>query len=66
MVCNANQKPVACVELEVNGKEIELNNFAENFIAQTVMGMVSSLRGVGDIDTVSLRVSKKAKDPQSQ
>ena len=61
MVCEANQKPTARVELKVNGKEIELNNFAQNFISQTVIGMVKSLRGVGDIETISLKVSRKAK-----
>ncbi len=66
MTCKANQKPTARVELQVNGKETELNNFVENFIAQTVIGMVSSLRGVGDIETINLQVSKKAKNPQPQ
>ncbi len=66
MVCEVNQKPTARVELKVNGKETELNNFVENFIAQTVIGMVSSLRGVGDIETINLQVSKKAKNPQPQ
>ncbi len=61
MVCEANQKPTAWVELKVNGKEIELNNFAQNFISQTVIGMVKSLRGVGDIETINLKVSRKAK-----
>jgi hypothetical protein len=40
--------------LKVNGKEIKLNNFVESFISQTVIGMVKSLRGVGDIETVDL------------
>ena len=66
MVCEVNQKPTARVELKVNGKETELNDFVENFIAQTVIGMVSSLRGVGDIETINLQVSKKAKNPQPQ
>ncbi len=57
----ANQEPTVRTELKVNGKEIELNNFVENFISQTVIGMVKSLRGVGDIDTISLKISKKAK-----
>jgi len=56
-----NQEPIARAELKVNGKEIKLNNFAESFISQTVIGMVKSLRGVGDIETVDLRVSKKSK-----
>jgi hypothetical protein len=34
--------------------------FVESFISQTVIGMVKSLRGVGDIETVDLRVSKKS------
>ena len=61
MVCETNQKPAARVELKINGKEIELNNFVESFIAQTVIGMVKSLRGVGDIETIDLKVSKKEK-----
>ncbi len=61
MTCETNQTPTAHAELRVNGKEIELNNFAQDFISQTVTGMVKSLRGVGDIETISLKVSKKAK-----
>ena len=70
MVCEPNQKPAACpvgdqrsygacIELKVNGKEIELNSFAQNTISQTVIGMVRSLRGVGDIENISLKVSRK-------
>ena len=61
MVCEVNQKPTARVELKVNGKEIELNNFAQNFISQTVIGMVESLRGVGHVETINLKISKKIK-----
>ena len=61
MVCDANQKPVFQVELKVNGKETALNNFLENFIAQTVIGMVKSLRGVSDIETIDLKVLNKEK-----
>ncbi len=64
-MCESNQKPVARVELKVNGKETELNNFVENFISQTVIGMVSSLQGVGDIKTINLQISKKAKNSQT-
>ena len=56
-----NQEPIARAELKVNGKEIKLNNFVENFISQTVIGMVKSLRGVGDVEAINLRVSKKPK-----
>ncbi len=61
MMHNANQKPIARAELQVNGKKIELNNFVENFICQTVIGMVKSLRGVDDVETISLKISKKPK-----
>jgi hypothetical protein len=59
-VQKVNQEPIARAELKVNGKEIKLNNFVESFISQTVIGMVKSLRGVGDIETVDLRLSKKS------
>lgn len=57
MVCETNQKPIAQVELKVDDKKIELNNFVQNFISQTVIGMVKSLRGVDDIETVSLQLT---------
>lgn len=59
--CEANQEPTARVELKVNGEQIALNDFVRNFITHTVIGMVNSLRGVGDIETISLDISRKAK-----
>ena len=35
--------------------------FVENFVSQTAIGMVKSLQGVGDIETVDLRILKKSK-----
>ena len=60
MVCKPKQEPTASVELEVNGKEIELNSFAQNIISQTVIGMAKSLRGIGDVKTIILKISRKA------
>jgi len=60
MVCEPEQKAAACVELKVNGEEMELNNFAQNLISQTVVGMAKSLRGVGNVETISLKISRKA------
>lgn len=61
MGCKSGQNLTVQTELKVNGKEIGLNNFAQNFISQTVTGMVKSLRGVGKVETISLKVSRKAK-----
>ncbi len=58
MACEANQKPEACVELKVNGKEVELNNFVRNFISHTVIGMVKSLRDVSDVEDIKLTIEK--------
>jgi hypothetical protein len=33
------------VEVNINGKQIDLNPYVEEFIQNTVKGMVSSLRG---------------------
>lgn len=57
--CEANQEPTARVELKVNGEQIELNDFVRNFITHTVIGMVKSLQGVGDIETISLDISRR-------
>ncbi len=65
MTCESNQKSNTNADLTVNGKKIELNSFVESFISQTVIGMVKSLRGVGDIETIDLKISKKTKNPQT-
>ena len=61
MGCKSDKNLTVQTELKVNGKEVELNNFAQNFISQTVIGMVKSLRGVGHIETINLNVSKEVK-----
>ncbi len=66
MACDPNQKSVTNAELTVNGEKIELNSFVENFISQTVFGMVKSLRDVDNIETIGLKISKKAKSSQAQ
>ncbi len=65
MVCDANQKPAVNVDLTINGEKVDLNNFVQGFISETVIGMVRSLRGVGDIETIELKVSKKIESPQT-
>ncbi len=62
MVCDANQKPAANAELAVNGEKVNLNNFVQGFISQTLIGMVKSLRGVSDIKTIELKISKNCQE----
>jgi len=42
-------------ELQVMGKAVELNHFAEQFLAHTVVGASSSLKGFGEIHTLELQ-----------
>jgi hypothetical protein len=46
------------VSLEVDGEEIPLGKFAKEFVAGTVWGMVSSLKGVEDGDKIVLKLEK--------
>ena len=58
MACDANNNPVANVELTINGNNVELNRFLQNFIAETLMGMVKSLRDVKEAETIELKITK--------
>lgn len=45
------------VHLIVNGGELPLSAFPRDIITGTIMGLVSSLKGVGKADKVQIRVS---------
>ena len=45
------------VSLDVAGQSIKLDYFVESFIDHTTRGMVSSLEGVGEINTLVLTIS---------
>ena len=60
MTCQGKDDLSDIVKLEINGKEIELNEFVQNMISGTIRGMVKSLRDVDDIETIDLEVSKKS------
>ena len=40
--------------LEVNGKTIQLTEFPNEFIQNTILGMITSLKGVSEVKTVKL------------
>ena len=48
------------IELIINGKKIPLSEFPKDFIKNTVIGMVASLKSVDDpLQTVSITISNK-------
>jgi len=40
MACERDQKPALKTELKVNGQEVELNNFVQDFMGLAVTGMI--------------------------
>jgi len=46
------------VKLFVNGNELPLTPFPEEIITNTITGMVSSLKGVGKIDSLKITVKR--------
>jgi hypothetical protein len=59
MVCEPEEESGVNVELKINGEEIVLNDFVKGFVSETVTGMVKSLRGVGEVKTIRLAISKE-------
>jgi hypothetical protein len=57
MTHDTNQEFSANAELAVNGKKVILNDFVQGFISQTLIGMVKSLHGVDDVETINLKIS---------
>lgn len=45
-------------ELEINNVSVELNAFAEQFLAGTVVGAISSLKGTDDIRELELYLAQ--------
>ncbi|MBW8016098.1 MAG: hypothetical protein FVQ82_07925 [Planctomycetes bacterium] len=66
MDCTTIHESNFSVELGVNGQKIDLNRFVESFISQAVIGMLKSLRGVGEVENIDLKISKEAKGPKAQ
>ena len=57
---NKRRSPMSdTISLKVNGKNIPLTEFPEEFIQNTLVGMVSSLKGVEEIETIELFITVK-------
>ena len=59
MSCDPSQESTADVELKVNGADVELNTFVQSFVTETITGMVKSLRGIDEVKSVSLQITRK-------
>ena len=49
MTCDTKEEKIADVELKINGKNVETNCFVQNFIAETLMGMVKCPSRTNDV-----------------
>jgi molybdopterin-guanine dinucleotide biosynthesis protein B len=49
-------RPDGHTALQVNGEAVPLGSFTQSIMANTILGMVSSLKGVGTISTVSVLI----------
>jgi molybdopterin-guanine dinucleotide biosynthesis protein B len=49
-------RPESRTALRINGQAVPLGSFTQSIIANTIRGMVSSLKGVGEISTVSVLI----------
>lgn len=59
----SNMKEVDQVKLEVNGQSIGIKQFVQDFVGQSVYGMVNSLRIKGmDIEQITLKIKYKEKE----
>jgi len=48
-----------CLSISINGKNIPLTKFPEQIIMSTIVGMLGSLKGVQDINEVTLELKRK-------
>ncbi|MGC9005933.1 MAG: (Fe-S)-binding protein, partial [Candidatus Micrarchaeia archaeon] len=48
--------PEAVMHIEVNGREIYLSPFVQNIVKNTITGMLSSLKGVGKVESLNIRM----------
>jgi hypothetical protein len=47
------------IKLEIDGEEVELNEFVQKILAGTIIGAVTSLRGIKkDWKTIELKLTK--------
>jgi len=50
-------QPEPKVQILINGEKVPAKQFVQTIIANAVLGMLSTLRGVDDVETVDLRIT---------
>ncbi|MBN1456367.1 MAG: hypothetical protein JW912_00765 [Sedimentisphaerales bacterium] len=58
MSCDTDINPNVAVKLTVNGNDVKLNGFVQGFFANSILGMIKSLKDVEDVKTLTLEISK--------
>ncbi len=53
--------PDAVISVRVNGREIYMGRFAQDVVVGTISGLLSSFKGVGEIEEVEIKYRKKTK-----
>ena len=58
MSCESDVNSEVDVKLSINGDSVKLNGFVQGFVANAVLGMLKSLKDVGQIEKLSLEITK--------
>ena len=53
-----DQKKDQNIQIKINGKKIPLTEFPEEIITNTIIGMLSSLKGVNEINNIEINIKK--------
>lgn len=53
------EKKIGLVQVKVDGKLIPLKGFVQNFVGYTILGMLSSLRGIDNPQEVEVKIKVK-------
>ena len=50
------------ISIKINGQEIKIGEFVDDFVRNTVCGMVSNLKGVEDVENVIIEIENRKND----
>ncbi len=59
MSCESDVNSEVDVKLSINGDSVKLNGFVQGLVANAVLGMLKSLKEVGEIESLCLEITKR-------